>query len=102
MAEQATLPAIAAHGSARLPSVEVDSYNVDIRDDEGFLGDRASRTAFRDIVENRRKPLRKAGEDPFGNTPSEDLSRKQLDALLARGDGETAGILQGAIETSAR
>ena len=102
MAEQTTLPAIAAHGATRLPSVEVDSYNVEIKDDEGFLGDRASKSAFRDIIENWRKPLRKAGQDPFGDTPSEDLSKKQLDGLLARGDGEAAGILQGAIEDFAQ
>ena len=26
--------------------VEVDSYNVELKDDEGFLGDRASKGAF--------------------------------------------------------
>ena len=42
MAEQSTLPAVAAHGSLRLPAVEIDSYNVEVKDDEGFIGDRAS------------------------------------------------------------
>ena len=50
-----------------LPAVEVDSYNLELKDDEGFLGDRASRQAFHDILENWRKPLRKLGEDPFGD-----------------------------------
>jgi predicted NBD/HSP70 family sugar kinase len=98
MPETATLPAIAAHGASRLPSVEVDSYNVELKDDEGFIGDRASRGAFRDIIENWRKSLRKAGDDPFGDTPSEDITKKELDALLAKGDPEAAGVLQGAIE----
>ena len=31
------------HGAASLPSVEADSYNLELKDDEGFLGDRASR-----------------------------------------------------------
>ena len=44
------------HGAATLPSVEVNSYNVELKDDEGFLGDRASKDAFRDIIENWRKP----------------------------------------------
>jgi hypothetical protein len=98
MADTATLPAIAGHGASRLPSVEVDSYNVEAKDDEGFLGDRASKGAFREIIENWRKPLRKAGEDPFGDEPSEELSKKTLDNLLTKGDGEAAGIVQGAIE----
>ena len=34
MIEPTTLPAVAAHGSRRLPSVEVDSYNVQLKDNE--------------------------------------------------------------------
>jgi predicted NBD/HSP70 family sugar kinase len=98
MADQSTSPTIATHGASRLPTVDVDSYNVELKDDEGFLGDRASKSAFRAIIENWRKPLRKAGHDPFGDEPSEDISRKKLDALLAEGDPEAAGIVQGAIE----
>ena len=98
MAETATLPSIAEHGATRLPSVEVDSYNIELKDDEGFIGDRASKGAFRDIIENWRKPLRKAGDDPFGDEPSDDIPKKTLDDLLTKGDQEAAGILQGAIE----
>ena len=43
MGEQSTLPVVARHGADRLPSVEVDSYNVELKDNEGFIGDRASR-----------------------------------------------------------
>lgn len=96
--EQKTLPAVAAHGALRLPAVEIDSYNIEIKDDEGFIGDRASKGAFRDIIENWRKPLRKAGADPFGDKASEDLTKKQLDELLAKGDSEAAGIVHGAVE----
>ena len=97
-----TTPAPAAHGATRLPAVEVDSYNVEIKDDEGFVGDRASKGAFRAIIENWRKPLRKAGNDPFGDEPSEDISKKKLDSLLTKGDPEAGGILQGAIEDFAQ
>jgi predicted NBD/HSP70 family sugar kinase len=102
MADQATLPAVADHGALRLPSVEIDSYNIESRDDEGFVGDRASKGAFRELLENWRKPLRKAGADPFGDKPSEEISRKKLDALLTDGDPEAAGVLQGAIEDFAQ
>jgi predicted NBD/HSP70 family sugar kinase len=99
MADQsATLPTVAAHGAAHLPSVEVDCYNIELKDDEGFIGDRANKSAFRALLENWRKPLRKAGDDPFGKEASEDISRKKLDSLLAEGDAEAAGVLQGAIE----
>jgi hypothetical protein len=95
-------PAIATHGAKRLPSVEIDSYNVMARDDEGFIGDRASKDAFRDIIENFRKPLRKAGEDPFGDEASDEISKKRLDGLLVEGDLEAAGIVLGAIEEFAQ
>ena len=99
MADQSTtLPNVATHGASRLPAVDVDSYNVELKDDEGFLGDRANKGAFREIIENWRKPLRKAGDDPFGDEPSEDISKKKLDSLLTEGDPEAAGIVQGAIE----
>ena len=99
MADQSTtLSTVPTHGASRLPSVNVDSYNVEVKDDEGFLGDRANKGAFREIIENWRKPLRKAGDDPFGDEPSEDINKKKLDSLLAEGDPEAAGIVQGAIE----
>ena len=98
MAETATLPSIAEHGASRLPSVELDSYNIELKDDEGFIGDRASKAAFRGIIDNWRKSVRKAGDDPFGKEPSDEISKKTLDDLLAKGDAEAAGIVQGAIE----
>src|SRR5689334_6045363 len=77
-----TTTGIAAHGAARLPSVEIDSFNIELKDEKGFLGDRASRRAFREILDRWRKPLRKSGEDPFGKEPSESISKKVLDAIL--------------------
>src|SRR5438105_1634020 len=98
MASQSALPAVAAHGALGLPSVDVDSYNVELKDDEGFIGDRASKGAFRQIVENWRTELRKIGMDPLGEDASEELSKKKLDEILARGETEAAGIVHGAIE----
>jgi hypothetical protein len=70
--QTADLPTLAAHGGMYLPSVEVDSYNLETRDEEGFLGDRVTRAAFRDFIEDLRKLLRKRGEDPLGD----ELSRQ--------------------------
>src|SRR5271154_5305495 len=98
MIEQTTLPAVAGHGSRRLPSVDVDSYNIELKDNEGFIGDRASKGAFRRTIESICKSLRKSGDDPLGEEEGDDLSKSELDELLARGDPEAAGIIQGAIE----
>jgi hypothetical protein len=93
-----TLPAVVAHGAARLPSVQVDDYNVELQDDEGFIGDRASKSAFRDIVSHWRTVLQNAGVDPLGDEDTHALSKKALDECLTRGDPKTAGIAQGVIE----
>src|SRR5919108_2183571 len=99
MADQAAdLPVLTIHGGRHLPSVEVDSYNLEIRDDNGFVGDRIKKAAFRDFIDDLRKLLRKRSEDPLGDEPTEDLSKKTLDKLLAAGEPEAAGVVQGAIE----
>ncbi len=102
MAEQTTLSSIASHGAARLPSVDVDDYNAEVKDDDGFVGDRASKSAFRSLLENWRKPRREAGADPFGDEPSSELTRKQVDTLLTNGDPEAMGVVHGAIEDFAQ
>src|SRR5213595_119833 len=93
---------IARHGATRLPSVDVDSFNIELKDDEGFLGDRASKGAFRKILEQWRKPLRKSGEDPFGKEPSDEISKKALDAVLVGDDVEASAVVHSAIEDFAQ
>ncbi|MET4071356.1 putative NBD/HSP70 family sugar kinase [Bradyrhizobium sp. S3.2.6] len=93
---------IAAHGASRLPSVEVDSFNIELKDEEGFLGDRASKGAFRDALEKWRKPLRNTGEDPLGKELSENISKKELDAILVGDDTDAWAVVQSAIEDFAQ
>lgn len=93
---------IAHHGAARLPSVDIDSFNIELKDDEGFLGDRASKGAFRKIFDRWRKPLRKSGEDPFGDEPSDKISKKKLDEMLVGDDTEASAVVHSAIEEFAQ
>ena len=93
---------VLSHGARRLPRVEVVSYNVELKDENGFVGDRASKGAFRRFIDEWRKPLRRIGQDPFGNEQSSKIAKKKLDDLLAKGDVESAGVVQGAIESFAQ
>lgn len=86
------------HGGTILPSVTVDSYNIEVRDGDGFIGDKASKGAFWDIVEKWREPLRKAGEDPFGTKSTDKLKKDDLLEELEEGDPEAAGLVQSAVE----
>jgi hypothetical protein len=90
------------HGATRLPSVDVDSFNVELKDEEGFLGDRASKGAFREILEDLRKPLKKNGEDPLGNKSAEQISKSVLDGALLGDDIHAAALVHGAIEEFAK
>jgi hypothetical protein len=100
--ETVTTTGIAHHGAARLPSVDIDSFNVELKDDDGFLGDRASKGAFRKILDSLRKPLQKAGEDPLGKKAAQDLGKSELDEALVGDDIVAAALVHGAIEEFAQ
>lgn len=97
-----TTTGIARHGATRLPSVEVDSFNVELKDDEGFLGDRACKGAFRKILDDLRKPLKKAGDDPLGKKSTDEIAKGELDEALVGDDVGAAALVHGAIEEFAQ
>jgi hypothetical protein len=90
------------HASAELPLVHIDSYNVELRDEDGFLGDRASKRAFHAILDDWRERLREHGEDPMGDEATEEIGKKKLDKILTDGSPEAAGLLHSAIEEFAQ
>jgi predicted NBD/HSP70 family sugar kinase len=93
---------VLSHGGRVLPAVTVDTYNEELRDAEGFVGDRASGRAFRAILEDWRERLRRQGDDPFGDTPTREISKSKLDKLLATGDPLTAGLVHTVVEEFAQ
>ena len=95
-------PPLLAHGAEHLSGVTVETYNAELRTPDGFVGDRASKRAFQAILDDWRERLRKVGEDPLGDCPSDEISKKRLDKLLADGDAEAAGVIHGAIEEFAQ
>jgi predicted NBD/HSP70 family sugar kinase len=103
MAEETlTTSGIGRHGATRLPSVNLDSFNIELKDDEGFLGDRASKGAFRKILDTLRKPLKKNGEDPFGSKAADAIPKTTLDEALVGSDVGAAALVHGAIEEFAQ
>ena len=98
-----TTSGIGKHGANRLPSVDVDSFNLELKDDDGFLGDRASKGAFREILDSLRKPLKKKnGEDPLGSRAAEAIGKTELDAALVGDDIHASALVHGAIEEFAQ
>ncbi|KIQ33649.1 glucokinase [Variovorax paradoxus] len=96
---QDDLPRPEVHGLRELPGLQVDGYSLQLRDKDGFVGDQASQTAFRELLERWRKRRRKEGRDPLGLSHSRNLSKKELDhALQAKKTSEAADVMHGAIE----
>ncbi len=89
------------HGAEELPSVTVSSYNLEIRDGDGFIGDKASRGAFMDHLAELRGYLADAGEDPLAGrdaTPS----KSELDELITKGEAREAALVLSAVERFAQ
>ena len=93
----------AQHGAACLAAVRVDAYNVELRDAQGFISDRASGWAFHAILEDWRGRLQRVGDDPIGGDASAEGGEKgALDRLLADGEPEAAGLVLGTVEDFAQ
>jgi hypothetical protein len=93
------LPILPAHGATLFPGLRLDAYSLDLPEQGGQSGDRASHQAFDAILAGWRRKLRRGGgADPFGGDVADTVERDVLDAALAGGTPEAAGLVQGAIE----
>jgi hypothetical protein len=106
MAPRTASPAtlVEVHGARELPLVVVDGYSLQLRDKDGFVGDGASQTAFRDLLEQwRQRRRQKKDRDPFGKVHSRKLSKDDLDRVLAADQAsEASDLLHGVIEEFAQ
>lgn len=73
-----------AHGAPDLPCVQIESYSLELREEGGFVGDKASETAFRELLDEWRERLSGRGIKPFGEEPTEELEREALDETLRK------------------
>jgi predicted NBD/HSP70 family sugar kinase len=102
MGKDVSRPPIGSHGRSDLPAVKVESFNLEIRDGTGFIGDRANKSAFLALVEESRRQVRQAGRDPLGDEATDAIGRQGLDEALRDGEPEAAGLIQGAAEEFAQ
>ena len=87
------------HAATTLTAVTVDTYNEELREGDGFVGDRASGRAFRKILDECRAKLENSGhEDPFGEVASREISKSKLDKILVGKDPIAAGLVHTAVE----
>ncbi|GLK86738.1 glucokinase [Ancylobacter defluvii] len=92
-----TPPNVTVHGASTLAAVTVDSFNAQLRDGDGFLGDRARRAAFfeslarwRDLTDRKLALL--------GDVPIEDISKSRIDEALADGKPHEQALVHSAVE----
>ena len=92
-------PTVFPHAARTLTAVTVDSYNEELREAKGFVGDRASGRAFRKILDRCRAELEEKGhEDPLGDAASREISKSKLDKILGGKDPLAAGVVHTAVE----
>lgn len=91
-------PEIVPHGEMALPGLRIDSYNVTIRDKDGFVGDRANKGAFQSYLREWRRILQKTG-DPFPGDPlDQPMTKARLDEILIHGDWLQRAAIHSAVE----
>lgn len=88
-------------GATEIHGVRVDSYNLEIRKGDDWIGDQASRLAFWKIVDDLRRHARTIGYDPF-DKPTSDVSKKQFDRLLRSKNLKLVTFANSAVEIFAR
>lgn len=89
------------HGSAQASGLAVASYNLALREPEGdgFIGDSASQTAFRALLDQARR--QRTGDDPFGRTPTREVPKQDIDLVLVGGDADAAHVVHRAVDAYA-
>ena len=84
------------HGARDLACLRLDSYNLELQEDGGFVGDRVRSKAFAAVLDTLRDQRRQTGADPLGEVSSRD--RPALDALLNENGSIAAELVKQAIE----
>jgi predicted NBD/HSP70 family sugar kinase len=84
-----------------LPTIEITGYNAESigGDADGFLGDSASDKAFLELVEGRRKKLRRRGTDPLGDVKTEHLKNDDLDRHLDSANSRSRHFVRAAADS---
>ncbi|HEY9213830.1 MAG TPA: ROK family protein [Ancylobacter sp.] len=97
-APESAPPVVAVHGASRLTAVNIDAYNSLLREDDGFVGDRARRAAFFEILDRWRE-LANAQDHPIvGDAATKELSKKTLDEAFADGTPQEQALILSAVE----
>lgn len=90
------------HGAIGLPFVTIDDFNNETKDKDGFIGDRANKKIFQVKLDEWRKLIRKTGNDPMGEPPTKDLSKKKIDGFLMGDDIRASALVISAVDDFAR
>jgi predicted NBD/HSP70 family sugar kinase len=69
--------------------VRIGGYSLELRDRDGLVGDRASQTAFREMLDAWRQRHGTAGDDALGHAETDALGKDAIDRA-ARQDGTAA------------
>ncbi|KQR72866.1 ROK family protein [Rhizobium sp. Leaf341] len=90
------------NGALDLPALTIDDYNIEIRDKDGFIGDKATKAEFRAKLDAWRKVMRAVDIDPIGKVPTADLPKREIDGFLKGKNAQASALVWSAVEDFAQ
>lgn len=90
------------HGQWDLPTVQLTSYNLEVRGRYGFIGDQASGRAFRKRLEALSRVAKAGQMAPARSLPTQKTKKKRLDKMLAEGEPIAGAVVHSAVEEFAQ
>ena len=100
--ETITTTGIAAHGASRLPSVEVDSFNIELKDEEGFLETAPAKAPSGTFSTDGGSRCVSRAKIPLARSHRKTLARRCSTPSWSVDDTEAAAVVHSTIEDFAQ
>ncbi|MEH3085101.1 MAG: ROK family protein [Xylophilus ampelinus] len=81
-----------------LPAVRIGGYSLELRDRDGLMGDRASQTAFREMLDAWRQRHGTSSDDPLGHADTDALGKDDIDRAARQAGTAAARAIGSASE----
>jgi hypothetical protein len=85
------------HGARLFDGVRITGYSLELQDGDGFVGDKASQSAFREILSDLTEHVRAANSPAFDELDIANASHEQLDRLALGHDSTVSQTIMVAV-----
>ena len=85
------------HGARTIGRVKITGYSLELQDEDGYVGDKASQSAFREILSDLAEHVRAANSQAFDELDIANASHEELDRLALGHDSAASRTIIVAI-----